>query len=283
MEILLSPSTRKSIDSFISSPSHALGVFGDQGSGKYTVAEYLARNILQLGESSQITEIHIVRPNDKGSIPIEDIRGIAGFLKLKSVSKKTIARVVIIEDAHTLSTEAQNALLKTLEEPPRDTVIILTATSSSRLLATISSRIKAISLRPVDKLITNEFYQDRFASKDIEKAWLISDGKPGLMSALLHNEDHALLPYIESAKQILTGNKYDRLLMVDTLSKQDLFQLFTGLIIVSTAAFKQAVGKGNKAQIQRWHDIRDTAYQARKSLRSNPNSKLLLTDLMLSL
>ena len=283
MEILLSPSTRKSVDGFIATPSHAIGIFADQGSGKYTVADYLARNILQLGDQQQIAEIHIVRPNDKGSIPIENIRGIAGFLKLKSISNKTIARVVIIEDAHTLSGEAQNALLKTLEEPPRDTVIILTATSPSQLLATIASRIKPINLRPVNKATTIDFYQTEYAAKDIEKAWMISDGKPGLMSALLNNQEHALLPYIESAKQILTGKKYDRLLMVDTLSKQDLYQLFTGLLIVSTAAFKQAVNRENKQQIQRWHDIREQSYQARKSLRNNPNSKLLLTDLMLSL
>ncbi len=283
MEILLSSHTRASIDGLIAHPAHALGIFGDQGSGKFTVAEYLAHRILDLAPGSPNAELLIVRPNEKGSIPIEDIRGIASFLKLKSISQKPIARGIIIENAHTLSSEAQNALLKTLEEPPRDTIIILTATSPSQLLATISSRIKSISLRPVDKQVTIEFYEDTYSMKDIEKAWLISDGKPGLMSALLTNQEHDLLPYIESAKQILTGQKYDRLLMVDSLSKQDLYQLFTGLLIVSTAAFKQAIQKGNEAQIQRWHDIRQASYNARKSLRSNPNSKLLLTDLMLSL
>ncbi len=282
MDILLSNETRQAIDAFLAKPSHAVGIFAEQGSGKYAVASYIAEKLLNGEGSMPSVDIHIVRPSEKGSISIESIRGITDFLKLKSRTGNAIARVVIIEDAHTLSQEAQNALLKTLEEPPKDSIIILTATSPSQLLETIVSRIKSLPLKPVNKAAAAEFFSD-YPKGEIEKAWLISEGRPGLMSALLESQEHPLLPYIDTAKQILTSQKYERLLLVDSLSKQDLYQLFTGLLIVSGTAFKQAVLKQNDTQTQRWHAIRSTVYQARASLATNPNNKLLLTDVMLSI
>ncbi|MEI9914152.1 MAG: hypothetical protein WDN66_04200 [Candidatus Saccharibacteria bacterium] len=61
--------------------------------------------------------------NDLKSISIDEVRAINDFLMLKVPVKRTINRIVIIEKAERLTLEAQNALLKNLEEPPLGTVL----------------------------------------------------------------------------------------------------------------------------------------------------------------
>lgn len=283
MNILLGKSTRRDIEHFLAHPRHSLGLIGDKGMGKFHVALYIAGQLLEIDPHKDSGEIHIVRPNEKGSILIDDIRGITSFLKLRSVSRKTIARVIIIEAAEAMTTEAQNALLKTLEEPPKDSVIIMTISSPSRLLTTVRSRLTTIQLQPPSKEATVELFELDHPKHAIEKAWLISNGRLGLMTSLLNESEHPLLPYLDTAKTIITNNKHQRLLMIDSLAKQDLPQVFQALMIVSTTAFKGAVNKGSPQQIAQWHGIRSTIYDYSQKLQYNPNNKLLLTDLMLQL
>jgi DNA polymerase-3 subunit delta' len=68
-------------------------------------------------------------------------------LSLKVPGKHQTDRVAIIIDAHTMTTEAQNALLKTLEEPPARTVLLLTARSEQSLLPTVRSRVRRVGLK----------------------------------------------------------------------------------------------------------------------------------------
>ena len=83
---------------------------------------------------------------------IDDIREI----------RKTIAlgQSVIIHDAHNLSEEAQNALLKTLEEPPENTQLLLLTTNSELLLSTILSRCQVIELPNKTATLTQEEQQE---------------------------------------------------------------------------------------------------------------------------
>jgi DNA polymerase III delta prime subunit len=78
------------------------------------------------------------------SIGIEDIKRIQRALFFKPIKSQT--KAVIIEDAHLLTPEAQNALLKVLEEPPLHTIIILAADTTESLLPTILSRCQIIAL-----------------------------------------------------------------------------------------------------------------------------------------
>lgn len=283
MNILLGTSSKTALEELLSQPSHAIGIFAEKGSGKGYVAINFASQLIGIQPSINSAELHIVRPNDKGSITIDDIRIVTNFLKLKAGRSDRISRAVIIEDAGCMTTEAQNALLKTLEEPPKDSILILTAESPSALLPTITSRLKAVQLKPANKAAVTKHFGDKYSPADVERAWSISGGRLGLMSSLLEDKDHPLLPYLEMAKGIITSSRFDRLNMVDSLSKQNLRGVFDGLMIVSTAAFRGAVNKGDLNQIKRWHHIRSTIYNYSQTLSFNPNNKLLLTDLMLQL
>lgn len=78
------------------------------------------------------------------SIGIEDIRTLKQKIFLKPI--KSILKATIIHDAQMLTVEAQNAMLKILEEPPNNTLIILTTNSIENLLTTILSRCKLIEI-----------------------------------------------------------------------------------------------------------------------------------------
>ncbi|PIS23164.1 hypothetical protein COT49_01550 [candidate division WWE3 bacterium CG08_land_8_20_14_0_20_40_13] len=99
---------------------------------------------------------------EKQTIGIEKVRELKKFLETKSglLGKK----VVIIPEAQHLTIPAQNALLKTLEEPPSRTIIILTAPNRGLLLATVVSRCSNIDLKHTVKPIAEEGFTPVFKS-----------------------------------------------------------------------------------------------------------------------
>ena len=91
-------------------------------------------------------EILEVTPEEVGKeILIEAVRGITDFL---SLSHSGPARLVLIEPAEAMTVNAANALLRTLEEPPAGAMIVLAATRSARLPATIRSRCRLLRVPP---------------------------------------------------------------------------------------------------------------------------------------
>lgn len=85
----------------------------------------------------------IERIKTKKSIGIEEVRPISGFLKIKPLGQK---KIVIIKEANLLTTEAQNSLLKILEEPPVYSQIFLESETIENLLPTILSRCQKIKV-----------------------------------------------------------------------------------------------------------------------------------------
>jgi DNA polymerase III subunit delta' len=92
----------------------------------------------------------VIRPM-KGMIKIEQIRQLAKELSYPPFESKT--RIVVLEDVHTMRREAANSLLKTLEEPPADNLLVLTAEVSQEILATLTSRCQVV---PFTQLSTGD-------------------------------------------------------------------------------------------------------------------------------
>lgn len=84
---------------------------------------------------------------DGGMIKIDQIRELCGFLGMKPYEART--RAVIIADAQAMNPAAANALLKMLEEPPPQTVLILTAGQAADVLPTVVSRCRQIHFGPI--------------------------------------------------------------------------------------------------------------------------------------
>ncbi len=114
----------------------------------------------------------------KGAIKIEQIRNLSQELSYPPFESET--RIVVLEDVHTMRREAANSLLKTLEEPPANNVLILTAESSQEILATLVSRCQVV---PFSRLSMDDTKAILMAHDiEAETAWLLarlSEGSPG--------------------------------------------------------------------------------------------------------
>lgn len=273
---------------FLANASHALLLEGPRGAGKKYLAQELAATLLDVDTTKVPSHPHVLTVTpEKGIISIDTIRSIKRFLHLRVPSKRTIARVVIVKDADSMSTEAQNALLKILEEPPSDTIIILTSSAPDRLLSTIRSRVRHLAVQSIDEMqLTEYFIGQGKTTVEVTRAFHISNGRIGLMTALLDSSiDQPLASAIAQAKTILASKPFERLKMVDALSKQkpDVELLLQAFERISHAALFAASAKDQLNQVVRWKNTLQLVIDAQGQISQSASTKLLLTNLMLSL
>lgn len=288
MKLVLHSQTKHAISQFIGHPKHALLLEGLEGMGKGTAGEYIASEILKIpiDKLAQYPYYLHITP-DGNSISIDTIRGARRFMHLRTLGTQELRRILMIEQAQALTIEAQNAFLKLLEEPPADTVIILTATSATKLLPTLRSRLQTIHINtPPEPAMREHFAQLGFSAADIGRAYHISQGHPGLMHALLeHDSSHELVTQIEVAKKLLGEPLINRLGRVDELAKhkESLGGLMHALELVCHAALVQASERAQTAQVKRWHHSLAKLADTQRAYAANANTKLLLSDLLLNL
>ncbi len=154
-----------------------------------------------------------------GQIRIEEIRAIDDILSFKPFEGRN--KVVIVDEADTMNPFAANAFLKTLEEPPKDSLIILISSNPERLPDTIRSRCSKINFTPLSheacrkviktvrsqKSIVETNSQESKDSKDSRLSTLVrlSMGRPGLAAAGDLIEDRAW--FIKLLKEMLNKEK----------------------------------------------------------------------------
>lgn len=149
---------------------HAWLMAGPVGIGKATLAYRIATHLLSTGSGKGANAPDVVvagqvralshpgllvirRPYDPkakrfpATIPVDEVRRLRGFLARTADAGQW--RIVIVDSADELNVNAANALLKALEEPPRQTVFLLISAFPQRLLATIRSRCRLLALSPL--------------------------------------------------------------------------------------------------------------------------------------
>lgn len=157
-------------------------IFCERGKG-FCGECYSCRTI----DSSNFPDLSIISAKDR-NIEIEEVRDLQKRLSLKSYNNSI--KVGIIDDAHLMRKDAQNALLKTLEEPKGDTLLILITSYPQMLLPTIRSRLEEIKF----SVVSRKEIEDCLVSLgcDEEKAKeiaLISSGQIGKAIEYFNDED----------------------------------------------------------------------------------------------
>ena len=287
-ELVLHATTQQQVGHFLENPSHAVLLAGPDGIGKASLANHIAATLLQLEHDKLSNYPHFLRLEPDGaSISIEKIRELQKFLQLKTIGNQPLRRALIIEHANALTTEAQNAYLKLLEEPPADTLMILTVNSQRALLPTILSRVQTITVHPPTEAQLQSLMQS--SGKDetaLRQAFFLSNGLPGLLTALLHgDEEHPLLASVSTAKEILQKQPFERLSLVEGLSKQkeSASAVLDALERIAAAGVNGAALKQDNSRLKQWHTIRRQTVAARRALSRSANTKLTLSNLFLHL
>ncbi|MFH0960495.1 MAG: DNA polymerase III subunit delta' [Pseudomonadota bacterium] len=116
----------------------------------YSITDHLHCNICERIRKGNHPDVRIEIPI-KGSVKIDRVRYLQSFLKYSPVEAPF--RVIIIDDAHLINRAAQNALLKTLEEPPAYSLLILVTSRVSSLLPTVRSRLRKIMFSPLPRSV----------------------------------------------------------------------------------------------------------------------------------
>jgi len=139
--------------------SHAYLFIGPRGSGKTTIARLLAKAVncknlqgfepcnkcsacMEINDGRAMDLIEIDAASNRG---IDDIRELREGIRFSPTSLKY--KVFILDEAHQLSKEAANALLKTLEEPPAHAIFILATTEAHKMIPTIISRCQRFDFK----------------------------------------------------------------------------------------------------------------------------------------
>ena len=179
---------------------HAYLFYGPSGVGKKMLALEFAKLILKTDNLDACPDFkYIERKEDKKDIIVEQVR--------ENISEDIIERpisgskkVYVINDANLLNISAQNALLKTIEEPPEYAIIILVAQSISSLLPTILSRVSKLEFSSLDKESIKEYVLENNISLN-EKIIDFSMGSIGILNEVISKN---MIDSFERINEIVT-------------------------------------------------------------------------------
>ena len=165
--------------------SHAYLFEGMNGVGKNTLAKEFAKTLIKVDKLENSPDYISIEP-EGSSIKIAQIRKLQTDVLVKPHSDY---KIYIINKAEKMTVESQNALLKTLEEPPAYVIIILITSNKNSLLDTIKSRCEIIKFLPVSFIQTKKYLEDMGIEE--RKASILSTFSRGSISKALELSESA--------------------------------------------------------------------------------------------
>ncbi len=222
--------------------SHAYLFCGTRGTGKTTTARLLAKGVNCIGEGERpcgsCSNCESVRKGtfvDVIEIDAASNRGIDNIRELRESVKYPPAlgrrKVYIIDEVHMLSTEAFNALLKTLEEPPENVMFILATTEPNKLPATVLSRCMRLDFKRIPEKILENRMMEICAERNV-KAELSG------IKLIASNADGSVRDGLSILDQILAGG-------AKTLTREDVLELLGATNQDSLIQLSQHIQSGN--------------------------------------
>lgn len=264
---------------------------------------------MEMGETHG--DFHVIRKqDDKKNISIEQIRGLIKDLSLSSFLG--LYKIGIIKQAETLSEEAANALLKTLEEPKKNVVIVLLTNNIDFLPQTIVSRSQVLNFSSVSKdLIFDQLLNNHKATRSEANNFShLSLGRPALAIKFLKDKDF-LNEYNEKINLFLNfvgQNINERLMAVDEMpdlkitgaeavkKTESVIDAWQGVLrdwmLIEFGHVNMIQNKieemrvrdlKNRLPIKKILDLNASLEKGREYLRCNVNPKLVLENIVINI
>ena len=233
--------------------SHAYIFYGEKGSGKKTLADLFARALQCMADGDKPCnqcisckqalnrnqpDIIYVQHEKPGIISVDEIRKqVNNDIAIKPYSSER--KIYIIDEAEKMNVQAQNALLKTLEEPPSYATIMLLTTNLEAMLQTIRSRCVTLTMKPVP-----DVELQRYLMRDVQ----VPDYKASICAAFARGN-------VGRAKELAVSPEFDELKeetlqLLKSLSEKSLSDLAT---FSKTKADKSSNTEGFLELLQMWY------------------------------
>lgn len=252
----------------------------------------------------QLPDLSIVAPEPEGGIiKVAQVRELQHTLSLTPYESKY--RVALLLDFQLANPNAQNALLKTLEEAPQKVILLLTADAAYSLLPTIASRCEILRLRPVAVETLEEALVNRW-QLPVEQARLyahLASGRPGM--ALQMAQDPDLLDKRNASLQellrLLPANRRERFASAENLARnRDQLRLMLqvwlsfarDLLLTASGSGEKVVNVDHMSEIERVAgglpykrslEMVNTLIKTLEKLEANANLRLLLDNTLLDI
>lgn len=216
--------------------SHALLFSGIKGTGKTTVARIVAKalncknlqdnyepcneclNCVEINKGIYVDVIEIDAASNRG---IDQIRDLIENLKYSPAKGKV--KVYIIDEAHMLTKEASNALLKSLEEPPSHVYFILATTEPNKLIPTILSRCQRYDFKRLDSALITKYLAEicRKENYEIELSALevLAKEAQGSIRDALSLLDQAMAYGVRTKEDLISAFGWHEVTLVEELAK----------------------------------------------------------------
>jgi len=300
--------------------AHAYIVYGPDGVGKSVFALYMASLVLCKAEGASsidkpcgkceachkiINNIHpdvVVSEPVKKGIVVDEIRDIIDEIHLRPYEGSR--KVIVIKDVQNMTPSAQNAFLKTLEEPEEGTFIIMLTSSLETILETIRSRCQIIRLGRITEDEVRKYLIDKGVEPGkAELAAALSDGIIGNALRIL-DEGYMQLrkETIENACSIVKGNTLDVFTMYEWFNKNksniddildNMISWYRDLIILKSTSDKRHIVNRDfyellveESQIlsyNRLNVIIKIIMDTKEKLRQNVNFELAIEVMLLNI
>jgi DNA polymerase-3 subunit delta' len=219
-------------------------------------------------------------------IGVEQARSLKRFAQLRAVS--ATRKVAIVDDAERLSLAAQNALLKTLEEPPGEALIVLITATPGALLTTVRSRCQRIALRPLsDAEVGAALIAAGVSPEEVSGLVEAANGSPGHALAWRSLWQDSVRAEISGRLAALRSGRYASVLAMSTAlgrTEAETAARLDGLLATCHAAGVHAARSGDAARLAQAVRHAELVGEALRTLRRrHPNRALLGEALALRL
>ena len=189
--------------------SHAYIIAGEEGSGRNTLAYCFAKTLqcesggteacgtcksCKQAESGNHPDIIYISTEGENIISVGKIRDqLVGSMEIKPYSSRY--KIYIIKEAEKMMEDAQNALLKTIEEPPEYGIVIIITSQPEKLLPTIRSRCVMVSTKPVKEKDIHDYLVSKYSVSEDKATFAIEYAQGNLGKAILlaSNENYEKL------------------------------------------------------------------------------------------
>lgn len=280
--------------------AHAYLFSGARQGGKFSIAKTFAAILqcpnnycktcdtcrqVQAGRHSDT----LIMEDDGESIKIDEVREL---IRKTNLTHQGRYRVVVLENIERMAAEAQNSFLKTLEEPPSDTIFLLTTSQLDAILLTIQSRVRHYHFSTIDDRALAEYLQATFGSRpEMDEAISMAQGRPGLAITLMKDPNafsHQKNLYRQIETFLSKNNLAQKFSFAETLEKNpedlerflDAFTRYLRKLILDYTVQPRHPLK-ERFDLRALTKLFDVLEKTRYFIKRNVNKKLALENLLI--